>query len=373
MRVKNLSIILAIPLLAVSCGLPFSNNSGKVGGVYKTTNSGRDWTINNQVVTETVSRRGKVTTETSNQLASADVRQLVFAPNNQTKRMLAAGGRRGLYITEDEGETWKNILTGLNVYSVGTDPSDKDRIYAGGTLNSTGQILLTEDGGKTWQTVYSDTGSRSNVQSLAVREDGQFLAASTSIGSVLVSGDRGRSWTFVYQMNGSVSQVMWQGNELYVLHSRNGLLVSSDFKQELRELTTPLTNTQSQLYSAFTSKFPAVQRPNDFFQMAIRPGNPNNIYLATDTGLFETKDKGVNWQPVTLPIQITSGVGRTYAVSVTDNPDRVMAAVAGNIHTSLNGGQSWEVKTVAVGGTIRYILPDPEQSNIIYIGAERLR
>lgn len=372
MRFKKFLIVAVIPLFAVSCGLPFSSNSDKVGGVFKTTNGGSDWTEINQTITQTTNRRGKVTTTTATELKTADVRNLEFLPKS-TDKLLAGGGRKGLFLSENAGENWKNILTGLNVYSVAVDPENADRFYAGGTLGNVGQILMTEDGGKTWQAVYIDTGNRSTVGSIAVHENGKLIAAATSLGTVMISKDSGASWTLVYQLQGSVSQVGWMGQDLYILHSRQGLFLAVNGQGDLVDVSKPLLDTKSNIASQFNVQTPAVLKPNDFFQFTFKPSARNQIYLATDTGVFRTVDNGNTWQPVTLPIQTTTGVGKTNAVKFTQNPEKLLAAVGGNLHTSSNDGASWEVKSVVSGGVIRYILPEPDQSKTVYLGVERLR
>lgn len=371
MKFRNLLFLGFLPFLAVSCSTPFS--SGGAGGIFKTTNSGADWVAINKTTVETVGKNGKITTEVGTDLVEADVRNLAWSLAGP-KRLYAAAAKKGVYVSENEGESWKVLLPSVNASVVVADPVDSQKIFVGGASGASGRILTTQDGGKTWGVVYADS-QQGIVQTLSVHSNATWIAAGLSTGSVLISKDKGLSWTLAYNLDRNVAQVYWQGNDLYILQSQDGLFVAKGGGGDLVDLTASI-KTSPNLPDSSGPRIQSanvVPKPDEFWQIAFSPNSGNVIYLATNVGVFSTQNSGGNWNFLALPVEDISNQSAVRAIASGFSSGRVVAAVEGNVYFTSNGGQSWEVHAVAQGGRIRYILLDRDQPKTLYVGAERIR
>jgi photosystem II stability/assembly factor-like uncharacterized protein len=104
----------------------------------------------------------------------------------------------GLFISNDGGETWrysegqpasKKIYSGLAV-----DPLNPDRIFWG-ACGTNGGVYLSEDGGLTWRQVLKDMGWVFEVKAAS---DGTIYAIGDRGGATIyVSRDHGATWTLL--------------------------------------------------------------------------------------------------------------------------------------------------------------------------------
>jgi photosystem II stability/assembly factor-like uncharacterized protein len=106
------------------------------------------------------------------------------ADPRDAKRWVATS-ETGIFVSEDEGRTWRQRDPTPNVRLAWHATGDLYRIDPGGP------VKVSSDGGETWQ----DRGSTGGEpQALAVDEAGALYAA-TLDGKVQKSADGGRSWT----------------------------------------------------------------------------------------------------------------------------------------------------------------------------------
>ena len=98
-----------------------------------------------------------------------------------------ASSEQGIFVTVDEGRTWRQRDPTPNVRLAWGAPRELYRIDPGGP------VKVSADGGETWQ----DRGTTGGEpQALAVAGDGTLFAAAFD-GTVQSSGDGGRSWRVV--------------------------------------------------------------------------------------------------------------------------------------------------------------------------------
>jgi len=103
-------------------------------------------------------------------------------------KLYAMGPQEGLWTSEDEGRTWRN-LTSLASYL----PISSAFVQAPRSLFVASQqngILRSTDGGATWEVVSPVT----NVQALALLPDERLGWAGTSEGKLLTTQDGGNTW-----------------------------------------------------------------------------------------------------------------------------------------------------------------------------------
>jgi hypothetical protein len=113
-------------------------------------------------------------------------------------RTLLAGTGRGLFVSQDEGQSWKPMaidLGGVPVTVADWHPKNAAVLYAYAARADLG-FIRSEDGGRTWKPLGWFLGERDAVGYLAISpHDPQRLFVATYGNDLLRSGDGGRTWT----------------------------------------------------------------------------------------------------------------------------------------------------------------------------------
>lgn len=153
-------------------------------------------------------------------LSQAHVRSLVAAPDGR----LYALTNTGLYAARENSWQKLSSLPGFPV-SLAAAPANPDVLYAG---DASSGLYRSNDGGQTWQHITSGLGlapgASLRVTALAVAEqDSEHLIAATAygLGSRLAPGglfestDGGRNWTKVADLEQLVSQLSFEQGAAY--------------------------------------------------------------------------------------------------------------------------------------------------------------
>ncbi|MEM7662859.1 MAG: glycosyl hydrolase [Pseudomonadota bacterium] len=222
------------------------------------------------------------------------------------------GGERGVFKTTDGGENWTAVLTSENEYTGATDllidPRNPDRLYAamwqhhrtvaayvGGGPES--GIWKSEDGGETWNELKTGlpegnmgkiglaiSPMRPDVVYAAIEEDRRT-------GGIWRSTNRGASWE-------KRSDTVGQGTgphyyqELYASpHVFDRIYMVSN--------TSQISNDGGTTFSSLNNEYKHV----DDHAIAFRPDDPEYILFGSDGGLYESYDHTKTWRFINnLPV-----------------------------------------------------------------------
>lgn len=254
----------------------------------------------------------------------------------------SSGGERGLYRTTDGGENWTKVLgegEWTGVTDVAIDPRNPDRLYAatwdrhrtvasymGGGPGS--GIWKSDDGGETWREV--DTGlPGSNLGKIGLAVSPQqpdivYAAVETDLGSggVYMSEDRGESWRRMSDaVSGGTGPHYYQ--ELYASPHVFGRLY-------LVSNNTLVSDDHFATYQQINNDNKHV----DDHAIAFRPDDPDYIVFGTDGGLYESFDHMANWSYVAnLPLM------QYYKIAV-DDAEPFYNVFGGTQDNGSNGGPS---------------------------------
>jgi len=221
------------------------------------------------------------------------------------------GGERGVFKTVDGGKTWDNTLSSGD-YTGATDliidPRDPDRLYVamwqhhrtvaswvGGGPES--GIWKSEDGGETWEELESGlpTGNMGKI-GLAIspmRPDVVYAAIEEDrrTGGVWRSENRGASWT-------KMSDAVGQGTgphyyqELYASPHQFDLIY-------MVSNTTQISKDGGKNFEDLNNEYKHV----DDHAIAFRPDDPDYILFGSDGGLYESYDHTKTWRFINnLPV-----------------------------------------------------------------------
>ncbi|HWJ92925.1 MAG TPA: hypothetical protein VNR87_17550, partial [Flavisolibacter sp.] len=390
------------------------------GGVWKTTNSGANWTpVFDDQATLNI---GSIAIQQSNP-------SIVWVGTGEGNPRNSLNIGEGIYKTLDGGKTWKRM--GLektrNLHRIIIDPTNPNVVYAAAIGNPYAEhpergVYKTMDGGETWSRVLY-TNDTSGCADLAMdpsnpnklianmwqhrRTPWSFKSGGPGSGLYLTV-DGGRNWKKLGTAEGlpagnfgrigiSFSQSMPSRVYAMVEATKNGLYRSDDggFTWELinsdpqwvtnrpfyfQDIAVD-TKNENRLYSihdvidisedggkTFRTLLPYGGIHPDHHAWWISPTDPNFILDGNDGGMGITRDRGRNWNfNENLP------VGQFYHINVdNETPYNVMGGLQDNgswhgpAYTWTNGGLRNYYWDNIGGGDGFDAMPDPDNADWVY-------
>jgi photosystem II stability/assembly factor-like uncharacterized protein len=226
------------------------------------------------------------------------------------------GGDRGLFKTTDNGKTWKNILNiseNTGVTDVVIDPQNPETVYAASyqrrrhmfTLIDGGPesaIYKSTDAGATWNKVRAGlpTTEMGRIGLAVSPVDSNVVYATIEAGDrkggVFRSNDRGGSWERRNEFDAGAmyyARIVADPKDVDRIYVMNVfLMVSDDGGRTLRRLGERSKHV-------------------DNHDIWIDPGNTDHYLVGCDGGVYESHDRGLNWEfkrnlPVTQFYDITT-------------------------------------------------------------------
>jgi photosystem II stability/assembly factor-like uncharacterized protein len=313
--------------------------------------------------------------------ASERIGRIAIDPRNSDSVYVAAqgplwgpGGDRGLFKTTDGGKTWKNILSiseNTGVTDVVIDTNNPDTIYAAAyqrrrhvwTLINGGPesaIYKSTDAGATWNKL------RAGLPNVEMGRIGLAISpvdtnivyatveAADGKGGIFRSSDRGGSWE---RRNPFDAGAMYYGqitadpkevDRIYVMNVF--LMVSDDGGRTLRRLGEKSKHVDNHV-------------------IWIDPDNTRHYLVGCDGGVYESYDRGSNWQ-----FKSNMPIGQFYDVTV-DNATPFYSVYGGLQDNYSVGGPSRTRSASGIvnsdwfvthGGDGFRSQVDPEDPNTIY-------
>lgn len=221
------------------------------------------------------------------------------------------GGERGVYKTTDGGETWENVLSSGEYTGAGDliiDPRNPDRLYVAmwqrhrtvaaylGGGPETG-LWRSEDGGENWTELKTGLpkGNKGKIGLTISPMQPDVVYAAIELdrrtGGVFRSTDRGSSWTKMSdQVSGGTGPHYYQ--ELYASpHYFDRIYLVSN--------TSQISNDGGKTWSNLNNELKHV----DDHAIAFRPDDPEYIMFGSDGGIYESYDHTKTWRFINnLPI-----------------------------------------------------------------------
>ena len=276
-------------VIYVGSGEANVRNSVSFGnGVYKSTDGGKTWKHIGLADTRHISR-------------------IVINPLDTRKVYVAAIGHafgpneeRGVFMSEDGGDSWKKVLYLDNVHGaadIDIDPKNPNRLYAAmwyfdrkqwdfKSGDEKGGIFRSIDGGKTWTKATKGLPKlmgRIGIKVAPSMPNIVYAVAETREGYVFKSTDNGETWTKTSDNAHTLGRGFYYAdlrvdptdeNRVYTLGM--GFFMSVDGGYTFR---------------AVTGNF-----HGDHQTMWIDPKNPRRMYMGDDGGINVTEDRGASWR-----------------------------------------------------------------------------
>ncbi|MBU1923123.1 MAG: hypothetical protein KJ710_02530, partial [Candidatus Omnitrophica bacterium] len=208
-----------------------------------------------------------------------DIKEIAFQGS-----VVCAASEKRLYRSEDNGETWNIVFLARGEYGT----INFIQVFRGAVFICTNKGLFKSIDGKTnWKKIFKGVGVKeNNISHVAFSEKGEiYLGTGTGF---FVSRDNGATWQKDPDEAGSLS-IRWIGflDAIVFIAAETGVYkkIDSGWKRVF------VTRTEEAEYDSDSA---------DAAESAIRPVNSiyvkdKKIFLATDSGIFTSNDKGESW------------------------------------------------------------------------------
>jgi photosystem II stability/assembly factor-like uncharacterized protein len=182
-RMAGMKEVHIVVSLAINSKDPSVLYAGTTGGIYRSDDSATSWKkINTGLIPE------------QELMASMALGVNVIEINPVNPDIVYAGSTKGLFRTQNRGESWERIGQSLPdpfISSIVIHPAEPHMIYIGGPQG----VWKSGDSGKTWQALNQGLATL-NVRALAMApKNSQTLYAGTNGSGLYRSTDAGTSWT----------------------------------------------------------------------------------------------------------------------------------------------------------------------------------
>ncbi|NED94397.1 glycosyl hydrolase [Phytoactinopolyspora alkaliphila] len=289
--------------------------------------------------------------------------------------LFTPGGERGVYLTEDGGDTWTQVLAPLNDTTGATevviDPDNPDRVYAAmwdhlrephqRTYGGPGSSLWrSDDGGDTWQRMTNglptdDDQGRWGLALAPSNPDRLYAYVGTALGPFRAfyrSDDGGDTWTQtpVTAAQASQSTFSWWFGKIFV-----------DPEDQNHVFLMGVNLMRSTNGANSFSSSSGVHA--DQHKMVWDPKVPNRVYLGNDGGMYRSDTNGVSgsWTKATY-----EPYTQFYSVDVAEtNPVLHVGGTQDNgCNRGYNGvGGPWN--SIGCGDGLQVII-HPEDPTIVF-------
>jgi photosystem II stability/assembly factor-like uncharacterized protein len=212
--------------------------------------------------------------ETANYgLNDMDIYSLAVSKFEGSYDHIYCGTHSGAFKSTDKGQTWLNLYPPYNNDVYWVCINNKGGIF----IWSFSGIFRTTDEGNSWGLM--NLNRWGNVQCIASNPYQANVYVSDE-NKLYGTTDNGRSWINLYYSGSSAHRIRINSQRhIYILRKYGELLRSTDFGNSFQVINNGLPTRYSYLHDiAFDSE--------------------DNIYLATNDGMYKSKDNGASWSMV---------------------------------------------------------------------------
>ncbi|MEP0356833.1 glycosyl hydrolase [Paraglaciecola sp.] len=215
------------------------------------------------------------------------------------------GGERGLYKTTDGGDTWKQVLTPADkwtgVTSLLIDPRNPDKLYAAtwarqrtiavyvGTNEGAG-IHTSDDGGETWTELKTGL-PKGNMGKIGmaispINPDVLYATIETDNrkGGFYRSANQGTSWTKVSDEVGAGTGPHYYQEIFADQHKFDRVYIASNYSK--------VSDDGGKTWTPINTK----RKHVDDHAMAFHPTDPDFVLMGSDGGIYMSHDRMDNWR-----------------------------------------------------------------------------
>jgi photosystem II stability/assembly factor-like uncharacterized protein len=279
-----------------------------------------------------------------NQGLHSDALVRAVANNPKQPEMVYAGTDKGLYMSQNAGQSWQWVdspLSNYCVWNLAIDPVEPNVMFAGTGTPTPAAIFRSTNGGHTWEQRPMEAAETCpavgtpRVTGIAIDPlNRRNLWVGLEVDGVRHSTDRGDTWR---SLNGAIPNpdvhnvaVTSGPPKTVVVVVNNDVYTSTDDGATWKPV---------RVREVFPFTYPR--------GIMVQPGNPKVIFLTigdTTPGrigtVMRSRDTGKTWESLTLPVQPNTAM---WVVNIQPTDPQVVFAGSryGYLYRSDDGGDSW--------------------------------
>jgi photosystem II stability/assembly factor-like uncharacterized protein len=236
---------------------------------------------------------------------------VMLAVTNAGPRLVAAGERGTILLSDDTGKTWRQETTPVQVSLVAVQFVNARTGWAVGNL---GVVLYTADGGETW------SKQLDGIQAAAIVAQSVSTPEEQTAAQRLVNDGPDKPFLNLYfedELNG------------YIIGAYNLMFKTNDGGKSWQSWQKHVTN------------------PKGLHLYGLRPSD-GSLFLVGEQGiLFHSTDHGETFKPMDSPYK-----GSFFGLVASKSGQIVIYGLRGNVFWSGNQGRTWKTVDTRIGVTI---------------------
>lgn len=206
-------------------------------------------------------------------------------------KYIYVGTKRGIFKSEDGGSSFRPD-TRLNK-NINFLLQDKQNIVYAATI---GGLFISCDQGESWKRIFRGRNSKeNNCWALAILKEGEIYLGTDA--GLFMSKDKGRSWHKQSGELGNIPILSMAVDELnkiiYVASANKIFKLQNGFTSYTKIFTASSGHIDNETNNEEeNSREESVVNLN---YIAVDPNMPNHLYLATERGVYVSQDQGLTW------------------------------------------------------------------------------
>lgn len=350
---KLFLLVSVFPLMGLSCGGNSEPKATPAGGAYISVDKGRNWS--------------QISNYPGGKNITGVIPQKVLMDPFDNNIIYMATGATGLLKYNRAENIWNQVPTPTSTLTnAAIHPRNPNIIFVAGSpiaFPERSKIWKTFDAGATWQEIYTEPAATTTSYGIFTKkinpkitgleidpQKPEVLFLGSSSGALLTSQDGGATWSNRHTFKQGVGGLrIYPSNDNFIFVALNdGTLVKWDE-----------TTGQAVKLAIQDGNIKASSVLSMFF-----PQSDGQILVGTDRGVFTSSDAGDTWKNLPLPITENQQVKISTVTSEADGT--VFAGSNYVLYSSKDQGQNWQVYQFAIANSLKYLLSDPIDPNVIY-------
>jgi photosystem II stability/assembly factor-like uncharacterized protein len=368
---KRVLLILSFCLLLVATSGCISIQTGPTAasksylGVFQSADSGTTWKLKGSIL----NNQGKVLT-----LGNVTINKIALDPNDNTAIYLATNN--GMFYSYDAGDSWqqaKYFVTKqiTSISSVAVDYFNKCAIF----VSAVNKIYKSTDCSRSYSEVYVDTTREDLVITNVATENfnNNVVYASSNKGDILKSDDYGLHWRLLKSVADSIKQILVDKNDtriVYFLTEKKGIFKTTDGGATWSDTMEVVINNKK-VVDPINKAIAAFKDGKIGKYLAQDMTAKDTLILACQFGLIRTTDGGMTWKEI--PLVTPDRGANIYSLAIDPkNSNNLYYGTDSTMYKSVDGGNTWQTQKSPTIGYINFLLIDPKDSKIIYLGGKEI-